>query len=124
MGLAGGGEAKHEYAKQTRKDAGGSEIRVTTYDVTARDGSVAPEARGTNARHGPGASAPGPSRFPRSCRRRPRRYWQDVVKLSGNATTVTPRMVAPTSTSWPLGRVVARTGPMIGSRMGTEAILR
>jgi hypothetical protein len=28
-----------------------------------------------------------------------RRYWQLVVKLSGNATTVTPRMVAPTSTN-------------------------
>ena len=51
-------------------------------------------------------------------------YWQDVVKLSGSATTVTPRIVAPTRTSWPFGRVVARTGPMIGSRIGIAAILR
>ncbi len=51
-------------------------------------------------------------------------YWQLVVKLSGSATTVTPRIVAPTSTNWPLERVVARTGPMIGSRIGIVAILR
>jgi 3-isopropylmalate dehydrogenase len=72
--IAGGGKAEHECAKQTRKDASSAEIRVTTYDVTPRDGSVAPEASGPKARHGPGASAPGPSRFPCACCRRTRRY--------------------------------------------------
>ena len=82
-----------------------------------------PSGGGTNAPR-PRGNCLGAVRLSASINCVPRRYWQLVVKLSGNATTVTPRIVAPTSTSWPFGRVVARTGPMIGSRIGIEAILR
>jgi hypothetical protein len=41
-----------------------------------------------------GASTTRPASFPQ-----PTPYWQVVLKLSGNATSVTPRTVAPTRTS-------------------------
>lgn len=116
---------------------GDSAARVTTYETTRRDGSAAPNERAaracarTSRRGEKRQRSTAPERMLRgravvpavpTVRRDP--YWQDVVKLSGSATTVTPRIVAPTRTSWPFGRVVARTGPIIGSRIGIAAILR
>lgn len=109
---------------------GESKALVTTYEAARRDGSACPEvhdAEGTRTyaarprkRRLRGRTIP--PAFVRG--ETPTVYWQVDVKLSGSATTVTPRIVAPTSTSCPLGRVVARTGPMIGSRMGIDAIFR
>lgn len=114
--------------RSRRMDAGDSGARVTTYDATPRDGSVAAHERFIMRRH---RRSTAPERMPRGravflldSLRSATGYWQVVVKLSGSATTVTPRIVAPTSTNWPFGRVVARTGPMIGSRIGIDAILR
>ena len=112
---------------------GDSAAGVTTYETTRRDGSASPQERAarTSRRGEKRQRSTAPERMFRgravvpalpTVRRNP--YWQDVVKLSGSATTVTPRIVAPTRTSWPFGRVVARTGPMIGSRIGIAAILR
>ena len=127
MGLAGGGEAEHECVKQARRDAGGSgpvSQRMTRGGAAGALGQMNVPGFGIPNVQRPRSNGLGAVRLSAWIDCAPRRYWQVVVKLSGNATTVTPRIVAPTSTSWPFGRVVARTGPMIGSRIGIVAILR
>ena len=61
----------------------------------------APREGAPRMQYGPEADASGPYGPACATNNIPGPYWQVVVKLSGSATTVTPRMVAPTSTSWP-----------------------
>src|SRR5207244_6193566 len=51
-------------------------------------------------------------------------YGQVVVNVFGSWAMTTPRAVAPTSTSWPLGLSAAVIGPMIGSLIGIVPTLR
>lgn len=103
MGLPGGGQPKQAHAG----GAAGQTGDAPTGAVAASPNLVVIP---------PGAHGGAPP----SLRGQP----QLLEKLSGSATTVTPRWVAPTRTIWPLGRMVARTGPMMGSLMGTAAIRR
>src|SRR5689334_6145089 len=51
-------------------------------------------------------------------------YGQVVVNVFGSCAITTPFAVAPTSTSCPVGRNAAVTGPMIGSLIGMVPTLR